>query len=77
MRIETPTATCAWDGAGIAKIPAARTKKKMKRAIRMFFTSLAFDGFPVSVQGGSWPLETTHYVKPGAMPKVASDVRKT
>jgi hypothetical protein len=49
----------------------------MKRAIRMIFTFLAFVGFPVSVQGGSWPLETTHHVKPGAIPKVASDVSKT
>jgi len=52
MRMETPTATCAWDGAGIAMIPAARANKKMKRAIRMILTFLALAGFPVSVPGG-------------------------
>lgn len=70
--METPTATCACDGAGIARIPAAKTNKRIKRAIRIIFTFLAFAGLSrVSVLGGSLPLKTTLYMKHRATLKVA------
>src|SRR5215471_11790647 len=76
MRMETPTATCAWDGAGNAKIPAARTRKRTKRAIRMILTFLAFCWAFLRLQRVAFASQATHWMKPGTAPKVASILSK-
>ena len=70
MRTEMPTATCAGDGTGIARIPAASRSERMKRAIRMMFTFLACAGR--CCERDHLPVGVACHIEPAARAKVAS-----